>query len=298
MEGFSQDGVKYANFFCNENFSSAVFFPNTKPITCGYLIEREMKNGTKIGYLSALSTKKEYRGLGFASSVIFKILNNANEKKYPFVLLGPFNSTYYKKYGFFDFDKREKRIVSEGNVIARLATINDIDAIKSLFSSDGFSCVFDKYYYEKLERESCVTNANLYTLCQEGRIVGFCVKGKNFISNIISKNDAIGNCTDFCGLEYLSKSENGEPFLQMRVTDVREFLQLFTPTKEFSIRLKVTDCIIESNNLVLRIFSKDNHIEIENVDEYEVELDVKDLYGYLINNGFIKKVESEFIDNY
>ena len=298
IDGFSEDGVEYARFFCVENFNSAIYYPKVNPVSCAYLIERELNNGTKIGYLSALSTKKENRGLGFASMLVYEILNEANKRNYPFVVLGPFNPVFYKKFSFFDFDKRVKQPIKGGNVVAKLSTKNDINAINSLFTTDKFSCVFNDQYYAKLEREAIVTKSNLYTLYDDNKIVGFCVKGDNFISNIVCKENAIEKCSKFLELEYLAKSNKGLPFLQMRITDVFGFLQMLSPIKDFSYFVKIKDSIVEGNNIVARVYNNENKIEIERTQRYEIELEIKELYEFLLKEKCVEKIVSEFIDNY
>lgn len=297
-DGFCEDGIEYARFFCNGNYKYAVCYPKDNPLSCGYLIERELNNATKIGYLSALSTKKENRGLGFASIVVYEILNKANAKKYPFVVLGPFSPTYYKKFGFFDFDVRSKRKVIGGSVVAKTAKEEDVIAINSLFDSNTFSCAFNTEYFNKLQREAVVTKAKLYSLYKNDKIVGFCVKGRNYISNLICKNNEIENCNDFLGLEFLAKSTDGLPFLQMRITKIEEFLNLFKPLKKFDCRIKIKDCVIEENNRTLKLFSNGNKIETQIVENYDIELDIKDLYEFLVTQKCIEKINSDFIDNY
>jgi shikimate kinase len=74
MDGFREDGEKYADYFCSKNAKKSVVYPEISPVCSGYVIPKKLFDGKYCAYFSAIATLESERGKGYASALISKML--------------------------------------------------------------------------------------------------------------------------------------------------------------------------------------------------------------------------------
>lgn len=298
MEGFPEDGEKFAEYFCNKNAKYSVFYPEINPVSAGYILDKKLSNGDSCAYFSALATKKRERGKGNASALVKKSLIKASEQ-YPFAVLSPFNSNFYKKYGFFTTQFYKKDVI-DGNIILaeKIAKEDDLQEINSLFTS-AIRPLIDKAYLNNLIEETNQYGAIPIVLNQNDKTIGFCVKEKTSLSRVLTKGIDISSVANFNGLIYKMQVEDGEAFIQVRILSLDKFVKFLMPKKDFRVGVCIEDNIILQNNGCFIFESANNLIDIKKTKQDNFQkVKIENLISYLYDNNLIKKFDTQFIDEY
>ena len=298
IEGFSEDGENYSKYFCEKNIEFAVVYPKLNPVSAGYVIPKKLFNGKYCAYFSALATLREERGKGNAAALINKMLVKAS-KDYAFAVLSPFNSEFYKKFGFFTTQYCTKSVV-EGNekYDLRLAKVEDLDCINNLFSK-SVRPIIDEEYLVALQEETAMYNAVPVVVIKDDKIVGFCVKEKSSLSRVLTKEIAIDKVGNFNGYTYKKNSVECDAFIQLRILSVVDFAKYLKAKRDFNIKIKVVDEIIFENNFVFEFNSVGTNLCVKMTENpHTVEVKIERLVEYLVENDYIEKFETQFIDEY
>lgn len=297
-QGFPEDGEKYAEYFCNKNAKYSVFYPEINPVSAGYILDKKLSNEDSCAYFSALATKKRERGKGNASALIKKSLIKASEQ-YPFAVLSPFNSNFYKKYGFFTTQFYKKTLI-DGNIVLteKLAKEDDLQEINSLFNS-AIRPLIDKVYLNNLIEETNQYGGIPIVLKQNDKTIGFCVKEKTSLSRVLTKGIDISRVANFNGLIYKMQVENGEAFIQVRILSLDKFVKFLMPKKDFRVGVCIEDNIILQNNGCFIFESANNLIDIKKTKQDNFQkVKIENLIYYLYDNNLIEKFDTQFIDEY
>lgn len=301
MNGFEEDGEKYAKFFCSLNYENAVVFPPDNPVSAGYVIERELSNGAKCAYFSAIATHESKRGKGYASKLIAEMLYKSQSKGYPFVILSPFHSEFYKKYGFFT-TQYCKEILINGyeNLEISSVTEQDIEDINSMFDPLAIRCVFDNAYILSIQKEASIYNGKPIKILRDGKTVGFCVCDEINVGRIVQRGTDVTNIANFNGSIAKIPARDGEAFIQIRIVVLEEFIKFLRPKINFECVLYVSDGIISENNGVWRFRSNGDLVEAEKLENVSANIvvNIGNLADYLVNKGFIEPIKTQFIDEY
>lgn len=102
IDGFPADTAAYRNWFIDRYRDYAV---TVDDVACGYLVEKQaVVAGRKqtVFYIDAFCVATPYRGKGYARPLMQKLLIRARNAGATYVLLSPFSSDYYKRFGFVD----------------------------------------------------------------------------------------------------------------------------------------------------------------------------------------------------
>lgn len=301
LEGFREDGDDYADYFCGKHIKNAIVFPPDSPLCAGYVIKRKLSNGYYCAYFSAIATKQSERGKGYASKLIKLMLNKSYTDKYPFVVLSPFNSVFYKKFGFFTTQYCKKSIL-KGSVLADVceATYDDLAAINALFDPEALRLDFSKEYFAELKTESAVYGGVPLKIVHNGKIVGFCVKDELSVSKVVQNDINVYDIDNFVGSTAKIPSTNGDAFIQLRIVSFPQFVGFLSPNSDFEVTIKIVDEIISENNAEWRIVSENSKItaykEVKSACEYKV--DIADFVEYMEQKKLIKPFVTQFIDEY
>lgn len=297
-QGFPEDGEKYAEYFCNKNAKYSVFYPQINPVSAGYILDKKLSNGDSCAYFSALATKENERGKGNASALIKKSLIKASEQ-YPFAVLSPFNSNFYKKYGFFTTQFYKKDVI-DGNIILaeKVPSDDDLEDINSLFNF-VVRPLIDKAYLSNLIEETKIYGAKPLLLKQADKTVGFCVKEETSLSRVLTKDIVITSVANFNGYSYKRQEENGEAFIQVRILSLDKFVKFLIPKKDFAVGICVEDDVILQNNGCFIFESINNSIKIKKIKQDNFQkVKIENLISYLYHNNLIEKFQTQFIDEY
>ena len=301
LDGFEQDGRDYAEYFCKKYASCALVCPTDNPISSGYVIPKKLSNGKLCAYFSAIATKKSFRNKGYASCLIKEMLKKAYVCGYPFAVLSPFNSNFYKKFGFFTTQYYEKTLV-DGSSIYDVTPVekNNVDEINSIFSPSAIRLAFDNDYFENLSLETAIYNAKPVKVTQNGKILAFCVKENGSLSRVLENGADICKVANFNGFTLKSPSNRGDAFIQLRILNFQSFVEFLTPCAKCDFKLKLNDCIICENNAVWAIKSDGACLTAKktSLQNYDFETNVTDLIGFLEEKKLIKPLLTQFIDEY
>ena len=298
MEGFSEDGSKYADYYCKKNVKFSVVYPQENPVSAGYILEKKLSNGQSCAYFSALATLKDERGKGNASALICKSLIIAR-KSFAFAVLSPFNSVFYKKFGFFTTQFYKKSIIF-GDIILeeKIAQNEDLEDINQLFSN-AIRPLINEQYLEDLKQETNVYGAQPVVLRQDGKTVGFCVKEQGTLSRVLLENIDITKVSNFNNFTIKNQTKNGEAFIQLRILSLIDFVKLLTPKNDFKVSLFIEDNILENNNGSFIFESKNGEIvAIKSTAKNLPKVNIGNLVEFLCEKGFIEKFKTQFIDEY
>jgi GNAT superfamily N-acetyltransferase len=300
IDGFVEDGEDYAKYFCQKHKDCAITYPPKSPKSAGYVIPKRLSSGSYCAYFSAIATIRRERGKGYASALIKEMLDEAYEKGYPFAVLSPFNSDFYKQFGFFTTQYYQRTILN-GTDDAKILPMDNIDvsSIQSLFSIDAVRLAFDEEYLLKLRKETAVYNAMPVKIVKDGEIYGFCVKENSSISRVVQKDNAVTNNRGFSGFNTKLASNNGEAFIQLRVTSIKEFVKFLKPNDSFIITVTVVDSLIKDNSGNWEFSSNGRDVVASKTDKKaDFEVNIADLVETLEGKKLIKPFLTQFIDEY
>ncbi len=301
LEGFEEDGVSYAEYFCSKFSKNAVYVPTHYPVAAGYVIPKKLVDGNECVYFSAVATVKAERGKGYASELVRTMLKTAYKQGYSFAVLSPFNSEFYIKYGFFTVQRYKKvSTVTSCDVTASEVSENDIPIINSLYGKNALRLTFDEEYLSSLREEVAVYGGVPFKIVKGEKLIGFCVRESNNLSRVLFENKDEVFPINFADCKYKKSDENGEAFIQLRILSVTDFVKFLCPIKAFDCKIKISDGIINSNNGIFQIVSDGSELFCSQVlaDKYDVLTDISDLAPYLSKNGYVKPLVTQFIDEY
>ncbi len=301
LAGFEEDRDTYATYFCDKNANCAVVYPSDNPVSAGYVIEKKLSDGNKCVYFSAISTLKSERGKGCASKLISQMLKLAYNKDYPFAVLSPFSSTFYKRYGFFTTQfYNGEQINGRQNVQVFEVTDNDVGAICKLFDSNATRLAFDEEYVKDVKEESSVYGAKLLRVELDGKTVAFCVTDGDNVTRVIQNGIDLSSVSNFSGRWIKSPTKFGEAFIQLRILSLEKFVSFLSPLSPFSVTVKVVDDILDKNANIWRIFSNGYDVKAKKVLEktYDFEIGIDRLVEQLEKLKCINPFVTQFIDEY
>ena len=300
IDGFYEDGEEYAKYFCKTNEDYAVTYPSKNPKSAGYVIPKKLSNGSYCAYFSAIATLRQERGKGYASALIKKMLCKTSSLGYPFAVLSPFNSDFYKQFGFFTTQYYKKTILN-GNDDAKVLPIEDLDvlSIQALFNPNALRLAFDEEYLLKLRKETAVYGALPVKIVKNGEICGYCIKENSSISRVVQKDSAVTENRDFSGFITKLASNKGEAFIQLRVISIKEFVKFLKPNYSFRITVNVVDSLIKDNSGNWEFSSNGREIFASKTEgKADFEVNVADLVKVFEEKKLIKPFLTQFIDEY
>ncbi len=299
IDGFEEDGVSYAEYFCKNNKDRSVVFPQAKPVSAGYVIPRKLSDGNNCAYFSAIATLKAERGKGNASSLINQMLKKAQSEGFPFAVLSPFDSNFYLRYGFFT---TQYYIVENiiGNEFAEISPVTDCDIsqIEQLFNPSSIRLTFDKDYVSKLISETSQYGAKPFKAIKNGEVVAFFVKENKKLSRVVQKENALSKILSLNGYSYKRPALYGNAFIQVRILSLPGFLAFIKPIKPFSITVKINDSILTDNTGCWNISSDGVNIKAVKCNNSDYVVDIDNLVDFFEKNNLIQPFVTQFIDEY
>ena len=306
-KGFAEDTKAYTDFFFEKYVKPeniVTYKEYGKIISAGYIIEKPaimFGKETVFPYVTALSTLPEYRGKGKIKSVLLKAFEILHKRGYAYFGLHPFDYDYYKRFGLgnisyachstitggqkytvVDYSERYfdtvKRIYDQmsSKFYNRLLLTKDTFALKiGEYAADGISC--------KL-------------LFDDGQCFAFAFVDKNNIDYYATTDSGkFSRAEYFKGYSYCDFSRPDSPYLQGRVIDVKKAVKQYysenPPHKE--LRFRVTDGLIEENNICVSVKIKDGKVVMTDCDFAE------NTYGIgEFTENFFNNVKNFFPDKY
>jgi len=300
-DGFPEDSEAAVSwFFSRVNEKNAAYFvTGGKPVSAGYIIDKPAVlwgRRRKMPYLSALSTKTEYRGQGLIRSVITELLSRLYRRGAPVCALYPFNHDYYKRFGFCDVSFCAERTIRGGETYPHLSItppFKELARVQSAFTKPFTNrLVFGAKEILAKTEEFAVDGVPLYVYADGGKPFAYCfisgdqglgVRGQGngqlsdaaifqplavrrpppatrFIYHYAATDlEKFSRCEQLKGCAYIDFSESGRPYVQGRVVNAKAALEAapYMPHLNKTVVLRITDPLIAENNRAFKVTIQD-----------------------------------------
>lgn len=215
-----------------------------------------------------------------------------SEKK-PFTFLLPANKAYYEPFDFnFISDYYLIEIDEKKNIVTKPYENKDKNSLTE-FMMDYFSknyqlyCIRDDFYVDRLIEELKSEDGFIELLYSDDKIVGY-----KLIWGLEKKEVRAFVLEKAYGKAFIKKNEA----YMARIVNLKEFMKNISIKKacgqdELTLYISVKDAIIKENNACFRWKLGKSGSIIEEISEKEaalhnfIELDIKDLSGYLFGYG-------------
>lgn len=273
LDGFPEDGRAFAEFFVSKVLTDnlSVLRLDERLISAGYIVPKRVKCKSfecEIGYLSALSTKKDFRGNGRVSVVIKDLLSKCAERKYPFVILSPFSPTYYLKYGFVNasycsHSTIDAALSCEGYTLEDICLRDFVSIYESAYADYDYRLVYGESAFWDLKRELAVYDGKLLAVKRNDRVIGWVVtEGKGIVKYAFADGDP-RKIPCFNGYNLTDFSGGNEVHTQLRIADCEAFFSVAKyASGSFEYSFRVTDEMVERNNAVFIIEKNDEIVSV------------------------------------
>lgn len=305
-DGFADDSDAYVDYFFSVIKKQNRFYllENNRIISAAYVNPKNailFGKMQKIAYLSAVSTLTEFRGQKKIAKVMSIVINKLYSRGYIFAALNPFDCCYYKQYGFRDVSFFSK-IVASGNkkFDIRLVTKKDADIMAAL--EQAMFNKFDNYLTGSKKRvcaqfdEFAADGVNAYIISENAvPIAYFFDEGQEINCFATSDIRSFMECSAIAGKTVSNFFVKGESYVQMRIINAYKCLKEYdySKTENMIKTVKITDNIISTNNICVKIVVKDGKATIDKADSGDFTVDI----GMLTEKVF-QKSQNLFVDKY
>ncbi|MEX1376953.1 MAG: GNAT family N-acetyltransferase [Eubacteriales bacterium] len=266
--------------------------------------------------MAGVATKQKYRKQGFADKLIKYSLKKAYEMGYDFSFLYPFNYEFYEKYGY---------LLSYNKYSYYYKYFNDTktkEMIKTKqFSEEMFSKIYSRFAAEKngfVIRDAVYYKKHLKELlCDRNELLCFYIGSKaGYLSLNIDENkaeelvyegdiaEAIKSAAAYyerdLTFENLFDSDNivntKEKHCMARIISVESIFRKMK-LKDCDIKIEINDDIIDENNGVWHIISRNEKTEVQKVqDMYDYKIDISLLApiitGFKLENEKVSEIQN------
>lgn len=223
-------------------------------------------------YMFAVSTKKEYRGMGLMRELLERSLVKLASERVPMVHLVPAVEHVYEKFGFMfiaDGPKEElqicnpERAVSVSHLNFESPNSDTSCAILAKKTSDwqdrhfSLAKIEKSSYYKDMDRIYRSYGGGISVLMEQGEMVGYRIVSRDGERILCEKQVRYDEQEPAALREDFSTQENLQPFVMGRLVDIPAFLAYFKPKKSFSVVLKLSDPVLSQNNGYFRFGAAD-----------------------------------------
>jgi len=319
-DGFPKDKEEFVEHFFSDIKKGNIFCIEEKGELLGagyikYKNARLLSEKQKVPYLVAISTNSQHRNKGISKLVISGLFYKLYDRGEAFCFLNPFDSNFYKKFGFTDVSFCCNEILN-GNKNIELkvySTITEplIAQVVKLHNKSvkNFSNkqILTKSDLNKKVAEFNAEKCSFATIenCSGKAMSAFCIFNDTELLYYITDDiELLKNCFKLQGLKFTNLFCGSTPYIQARIVSVMAALEKSVLLKD-SFVIKVTDSIIEENNKVLEVLkckeSRGNRNEVRVSDKRcDIEVDISALTSLiLVGDGVnFKKQTNYFLDMY
>jgi len=227
-EGFPEDNETAVEWFFSrmKDENIAYRIENGKIISAGYIIEKPaMLFGKKtiLPFLTALATRKEYRGQGKIKLILDELFSRLRGRGHNFCALYPFNHEYYKRFGFCDVSFCADKTIGGGEVFKETLyseptekLLSELVRLETAFRK-GFDnyLIFGKEEITAKFREFALDGVPLRAYSDESGIFAYCFAHNNKIYHYATSDvDKFSKCEQLKGHTYYDFRRTVRPFVQ------------------------------------------------------------------------------------
>ena len=293
-------------------------------------------------YIVAVAVSPEYRGKGYMRKLLNHSLKNALSNNRDIVFLSPINTEIYSNFGFgyisglehyklklddipFNSINRDIEIKKAGEEDFN----NIIELYNKKMKNTNIYLERDKKYFNRIKAEIENENGKIYVFYREKRITGYLIcyfreeeifareffyydietvktmlafikTFKEYYQNF-KVTTPQGSNFNFLFPNQLKVEKKENPFILARILNVKNILS-YLNIKGTAFNIKVRDNIIDENNDVFSIEEDGNVEKIDNIDEWNIDIDIRDLAtlvsGYMSIDDLVelKKIRVNNID--
>lgn len=259
FDAFPRDNEAYARLFIERARADNIvtYREGGRLLSAGYIVDKRARFGKEeigLPYLSAVATRREHRGKGYAARIMQAAFDRLYARGESLTALYPFNHEYYLRYGYANASFCGKRVVSGGRVFAhRPASRADIPAMAEVyraFSAPYENCLLcGTDYFEALFLEVEADKNKIYLLEDGNGIFAYAVVENGEIVNYAARSMRLFlRAALFRGMAVRDFSLKRQAYIQMRILNPLRFLALDIYKKNFRrVRLSVTDPLLPQN---------------------------------------------------
>ena len=268
-------------------------------------------------YIVAVAVSPEYRGKGYMRKLLNHSLKNALSNNRDIVFLSPINTEIYSNFGFgyisglehyklklddipFNSINRDIEIKKAGEEDFN----NIIELYNKKMKNTNIYLERDKKYFNRIKAEIENENGKIYVFYREKRITGYLMcylrEEEIFVREFFYFDIEIaktmlafiktfkeyypnlkvatpqGSNFNFLFPNQLKVEKKENPFILARIINVKNILS-YLNIKGTAFNIKVRDNIIDENNDVFSIEEDGNVEKIDNIDEWNIDIDIRDL---------------------
>ena len=268
-------------------------------------------------YIVAVAVSPEYRGKGYMRKLLNHSLKNALSNNRDIVFLSPINTEIYSNFGFgyisglehyklklddipFNSINRDIEIKKAGEEDFN----NIIELYNKKMKNTNIYLERDKKYFNRIKAEIENENGKIYVFYREKRITGYLMcylrEEEIFVREFFYFDIEIaktmlafiktfkeyypnlkvatpqGSNFNFLFPNQLKVEKKENPFILARIINVKNILS-YLNIKGTAFNIKVKDNIIDENNGVFSIEEDGNVEKIDNIDGWNIDIDIRDL---------------------
>lgn len=268
-------------------------------------------------YIVGVAVSPEYRGKGYMRKLLNHSLKNALSNNRDIVFLSPINTEIYSNFGFgyiSGLEHYELKLEDipfnsiNRDIEIKKVVEEDFNSIIELYNKKmGNSNIYlkrDDSYLTRIKEEIENENGKIYVFYKEKRIVGYLMcyfreeeifAREFFYSDIESAETMLafiktfkeyypnlkvatpqGSCFNFLFPNQLKIDKRENPFILGRILNVKNILS-YLNIKGVTFNIKVRDNIIDENNGVFSIAEDGSVEKIDNIDKWNIDIDIRDL---------------------
>ena len=298
-EAFFEDSESFTDYYYKEKVKNNRILVDEENSTIRGMLHQNpylisfLGNTYEVDYIVAVATGKEHRRQGLMRNLLYKSLNTMYSEKKPFTFLLPANKAYYEPFDFnFISDYYLIEIDEKKNIVTKPYENKDKNNLTE-FMMDYFSknyqlyCIRDDFYVDRLIEELKSEDGFIELLYSDDKIVGY-----KLIWGLEKKEVRAFVLEKAYRKAFIKKNEA----YMARIVNLKEFMKNISIKKacgqdELTLYISVKDAIIKENNACFRWKLGKSGSIIEEISEKEaalhnfIELDIKDLSGYLFGYG-------------
>ena len=276
-------------------------------------------------YIVGVAVSPEYRGKGYMRKLLNHSLKNALSNNRDIVFLSPINTEIYSNFGFgyiSGLEHYELKLEDipfnsiNRDIEIKKAGEEDFNSIIELYNkkmkNSNIYLERDKEYFNRIKAEIENENGKIYVFYREKRITGYLMcyfreeeifAREFFYSDIESAKTMLafiktfkeyypnlkvatpqGSNFNFLFPNQLKIEKKENPYILGRILNVKNILS-YLNIKSTTFNIKVKDNIIDENNGVFSIEEDGSVKKLDNIDNWNIDIDIRDL-GTLLS-GYI-----------
>ena len=302
------DGIEYVNYFFDNFYKQKNcinIYKNGKCVSALHLVDKKISflgKSYKCPYIFAASTLKEFQNKGYFGKVLQKSLKKLYKRKVSLCALYPFEHSFYQKFGFATICYVKNAVLNfYGEEIAppshsSFSVQYLLKIYNNYFKDFDVSIIRDIKEMQKKVDECLICGGKICFF--ENSYILYDKAGSETVLN--SDIKLLNRIPDLNNLTVQTYSRNFDvPYTMTRIVNAKKLLKSIPYNcSDNSIKLKINDDFLKSNDVTLEIFIKEKKARVKECKEFDEKISISDLtklvFGAYKKNEFSKKLTDIF----